>query len=162
LDECGDVGILRACEEVPFPVAGDRAVLDRGRALTDRHGVDDLTARLPLGARPLRAAHRPPRAQMPNEFLLEHAAGLDEEAAADGLVGDLELLLVRIPPLQPAGDLLGRPLQTEFPGHDSLQSPMDRQPTPLRTPGAFPGHLVRIARSVSRPATIARNFATDR
>jgi len=35
-------------------------------------------------------------------------------------VGDLELLPIRIPSLQPAGDLLGRPLQTEFPSHDSL------------------------------------------
>ena len=50
----------------------------------------------------------------------------------------------------------------EFPGDESPQASMDGQPTALRAPGAFPGDLVRIARSVSRPASITRNFAADR
>jgi hypothetical protein len=43
LDQCGDVGVVDARDQVALPVARDRTVLDLGRALANRDGIDDLT-----------------------------------------------------------------------------------------------------------------------
>ena len=42
LDECRDVAVGGAGEQVAFPVAGDRTVGRLGGPLPDRDGVDDL------------------------------------------------------------------------------------------------------------------------
>ena len=54
---------------------------------------------------------------VPRQLLLQHAAGLDEEAAIDRFVRYLHVLLGWKLLLQPAGDLLRRPLQRELLRH---------------------------------------------
>lgn len=56
----------------------------------------------------------PPPRQMPCQFFLEDATGLNEQAPIDSFVGHLHLLIIWKRPPQPAGDLFGRPLQTQF------------------------------------------------
>ena len=51
------------------------------------------------------------------QLLLEHAAGLDEEATIDRFVRYLHVLVGWELLLQPAGDLLRRPLQRELLRH---------------------------------------------
>src|SRR5262249_1555631 len=60
----------------------------------------------------------PPRGtQPPRQLLLQHGAGLDEEAAIDRFVRYLHVLVGWELLLQPAGDLLRRPLQRELLSH---------------------------------------------
>ena len=93
-------------EEIPLPVARHRPVLDLGRACADGNGTHNVAASLPARARRLGSANRPPRSQMRDELLLEHAARLHEETAVDGFVGDLHRRVARVSPHQPPGDLL--------------------------------------------------------
>jgi hypothetical protein len=67
-------------------VARNRAILDLGRALADGDGIDDLAAPLTARAALLGPPDHPSRSQMSNEFLLEHASSLNEEASVDSFV----------------------------------------------------------------------------
>ena len=65
-----------------------------------------------LGRRMRRAVRK-----LRRQLLLEHAAGLDEEATIDRFVRYLHVLVGWELLLQPAGDLLRRPLQRELLRH---------------------------------------------
>ncbi|WP_395396518.1 hypothetical protein WBP07_21570 (plasmid) [Novosphingobium sp. BL-8A] len=67
--------------------------------------------------RPFGLAHLAPGAQMRGQFLLEHPARLDEEAAMDRFVGYPHIWIVRILSLQPTRNLLWRPLQRQLLRH---------------------------------------------
>src|SRR5215475_13542335 len=72
----------------------------------------------PLFALWLFGVTHPPRStQLRRQLLLQHAAGLDEEAAIDCFVRYLHVLVGWELLLQPAGDLLRRPLQRELQRH---------------------------------------------
>src|ERR1700676_4419940 len=65
----------------------------------------------------LGATHPPRSTQLRRQLLLQHAAGLDEEAAIDRFVRYLHVLVGWELLLQPVGDLLRRPLQRELLRH---------------------------------------------
>jgi hypothetical protein len=65
------------------PAAGTGAILDLGRPIADRDGIDDLRARLACRRRGFAPAHDPAAAQMRQKLLLEHAPRLNEQAFAD-------------------------------------------------------------------------------
>ena len=65
----------------------------------------------------LGVTHPPRSTQLRRQLLFQHAAGLDEEAAIDRFVRYLHVLVGWELLLQPAGDLLRRPLQRELLRH---------------------------------------------
>jgi hypothetical protein len=65
------------------PVAGTGAILDLGRPIADRDGIDDLRARLACRRRGFAPAHDPAAAQMRQKLLLENATRLNEQAFVD-------------------------------------------------------------------------------
>ena len=67
-------------------VARYRSIFDGGWPLTDRHGIDDPAVDVCLLRVLARAAHAPGAPEMLEQFLLQGPAGLNEEAAVDGLV----------------------------------------------------------------------------
>ncbi len=70
LDQGRDVGVVRARDQVPFPVTGHRPILHLGRPLPDGRGVDDPAAALAGAAGVPAAAHRAHPTQMGHELLL--------------------------------------------------------------------------------------------
>src|ERR1700691_5859696 len=98
--------------------------------------------------------HPPRSTQLCSQFLLQHAAGPNEEAAIDRFVRYLHVLVGCDFLLQPARDLLRRPLQRELLRHAPSQLPVQRQTTrlgaqrplpstPISTPTARGGSAVR-------------------
>jgi hypothetical protein len=48
-DQCGDVAVFGTALKIAFPVARDGTILDLGRSVPDRYGINDLPASgLPL------------------------------------------------------------------------------------------------------------------
>ncbi len=88
----------------------NRTVFNVRRALPDRYPIDDLSAWLATGAGVLLASYPSPGSQMPNQFLLEHAWGLDEQAAIDRFMGRAQAPFIWKFPLEPSGYLLWRPI----------------------------------------------------
>ena len=114
LDQRRDVRVVRPGEKITFPVTWHGAVLSLGRPFADRDSIDDLSQSA-LGVAALGLTHLPHRPQMRHQLLLQHAAGLNKKTAIDRFVRYLHALVGReLPPLQPAGDLLRRPLQREL------------------------------------------------
>src|SRR5205085_3644985 len=102
-NERSNVRVFGACEEIAFPVPGDRAILDAGGAGADGNGILDLA--LATGART--AAPEPALApQMLDEVPFERAARLHVQRAIDRLVRDVHGRVVRKCPHAPRGDLL--------------------------------------------------------
>ena len=110
LDERGDEAVPGAGNQVALPMAGDGTVLYGCGSLPDRDGVLDLTKPVPLQTGVPGAADRACRPQMGQQFLLQNASGLDEQASIDRLMGHAALLVVGICALQPPCNLLWRPL----------------------------------------------------
>ena len=48
-DQRDDVAVLRAAQQVAFPMAGDRSILDAGRPLADGDGIRDASSSVGLG-----------------------------------------------------------------------------------------------------------------
>jgi hypothetical protein len=107
--------VAGADEEVSLPVAGYGAVVSRGGSLPNRHGVHDVAPR--MGRRALRSTIGAALAEVRHQRLLQHAATLHKKAEIDRLVRHVHLRIVRIRVSEPAGDLLGRPLEREFGRH---------------------------------------------
>ena len=107
LNQGCDVGVLRAGNQVPFPVAGDRTVLDFRWTFTDRDRVDDLTSCLTRGVGVLCAPHKTPRAKMADQLPFQDAAGLDEQTAVNRFVGHAHAPIVCKVRLEPTCNLLG-------------------------------------------------------
>jgi len=113
LDQRGDVRVVRPAEKISFPVTWHGAVFSLGWPFADGDSIDDLSqSALCVGAFGL--THLPRRPQMRHQLFLQHAAGLNKKTAIDRFVRYLHALVGRQLPLQPAGDLLRRPLQCEL------------------------------------------------
>jgi hypothetical protein len=106
LNQSGNVTVLPAGYQVTFPMTRDRAIFHLSRSIPDRDCIDDLATRLTLGRCRLSATHNPPTAQMNHQLLLEHAAGLNEQALVDRLVGHAHCPVVTILGCQPTRYLL--------------------------------------------------------
>lgn len=78
LDQGGNVCVLAARDQVPFPVPRYRAVLYFSGTLSYRYSVNDLPARLPLRGGCFAAPHHPLAAQARYQLLFQDAARLDE------------------------------------------------------------------------------------
>src|SRR4029079_12699959 len=99
-------------------------------------------------------AHRALRSKMAKQFFLEHAARLDKQAAIDGLVGHLIILVFRMRSLPPTRYLLGCTIQSELPCPGPPKPRINRQLTTFWTTRSRPGVLVRKGRPVAITATI--------
>src|SRR5665213_2647624 len=98
-------------------MTGDCPVFNRCRSLPDRDDVLDLSSSIAIEPRLFRSADGPPRSKIAEQLLLKHPAGLNKQAAIDRLVGHVITLIARMSSLQPAGDLLGRPVQSQLARH---------------------------------------------
>ena len=112
-DERRDVRVVCPGEKISFPVTWHGAVLSLGWPFADGDRIDDLSQSA-LCVASLGLTHLPRRPQMRHQLLLQHAAGLNKETSIDRFVRNLHALVGRELPLQPAGDLLRRPLQCEL------------------------------------------------
>src|SRR4029434_9036365 len=106
LDQGRTLAVLAAEQQVAFPVPGYGSVGNTGRVLADRDGVGDSAVLVRLLGVMARTAHHAAAPQMLHQFLLQSAAGLDEQAAIDGLGGHLTARIVWIGALEPTGNLL--------------------------------------------------------
>ena len=77
--------IVRSGKKVSFPMPRHGAILNLGGALANRNHIEDMplsTFRVVA----LGATHPPRSTQLRRQLLLQHAAGLNEEAAIDRFV----------------------------------------------------------------------------
>src|SRR5262249_57514640 len=84
-----------------------------GWGFGDGSRIDDLS-QFALGGAAFGLAHLPRCTQVRHQRLLQHAACLDKETAIDRFVRYLHAWVGRELPLQPARDLLRRPLEHEL------------------------------------------------
>ena len=92
LDEGGDVRVVRSGEKVSFPMPRHGAILNLGGPLADGDHIEDMpmsTVRVVV----LWATHPPRSTQLRRQLLLQHATGLDEEAAIDRFVRYVDVLV---------------------------------------------------------------------
>ena len=89
-----------------------------------------------------RAADRPCRTKMRKKFLLQNAPRLDEQASVDRLVGHAGGLVVGMGALQPACDLLRRPLALKLDRYSPAKRRATSQLAGLGTQGAVPRRLI--------------------
>jgi hypothetical protein len=66
--ERGDVTVLRASQQIAFPMSGDGAILDLCGSFPNGNGVDDLTLVVPAITRVAGAANPPLEAKMLNQL----------------------------------------------------------------------------------------------
>src|SRR5664279_4342829 len=96
-------------------------------------GVDDVTLAFgTLGA--FGPADRSGPAQVRHELALQRSPRLDEEGQVDRLVGHPHSLIGREAGLQPAGDLLWRPVLSQLDCHQLAQGGIAGQLAALRSP----------------------------
>src|SRR6516162_6967017 len=157
-DQSDDVAVLRSAEQVTFPVARHSPVFYGSRPFSNRNRVCDLAALLCCMPR---ATDWSPRPQMQQELLFQYAAGLHIKAAIDGLVRHLSVLSPWMRPLQPARDLLGRPILFQLRRNSLPQLVMHRQLTRLRTQRLFPCALVGGRGAVRAGPAIADNLPAN-
>ena len=108
--------VVRSGKKVSFPMPRHGAILNLGGPLADGDHIEDMSLST-LRVVALGATHPPRSTQLRRQFLLQHAAGLDEEAAIDRFVRYLHVSVGWELLLQPAGDLLRRPLQRQLLRH---------------------------------------------
>src|SRR5215468_659026 len=97
-------------------MAGHGTILGLGGPLADRDHIEDASLPTP-GIVAFGEAHLTSGAQVRRQLLFQHAARLNEETTIDRFVGYLHVLVSRELPLQPARDLLRRPLQRQLLRH---------------------------------------------
>ena len=94
-------------------MAGHSAVVSLSRPFADGNRIDDLSQSALRGAA-FGLAHLPRRPQVHHQLLFQHTAGLNKQTAIDRFVRYLHAWVGRELLLQPAGDLLRRPLEREL------------------------------------------------
>src|ERR1043166_9166581 len=100
------MAVLRAGNQVSFPVAWNSTVLDLRWSFANRDRIDDLASRLPRSAGIFCAPYNPPRAKMVEQLPLQDAAGLSEQTAVNRFVGYAHAPIVCKMDLEPTRDLL--------------------------------------------------------
>lgn len=98
---------------------------------------------------------------MPRQLFLQHPAGLDEEAAIDGLGRHAHSLVVGIGLHKPARDLLGGPLEGELRGDDPSQAAVAGKETGLGATRGIPGALVGQSGTIARRSAGAGGLTAD-
>jgi hypothetical protein len=83
-----DVTVLRAAQQIAFPMTRNRSVFRFRRSFADRDGIDDLTARLSADGCVSRAAHASLRPQVVHQLFFQYATRLNEQAGSKGEQGD--------------------------------------------------------------------------
>src|SRR5215475_2012439 len=159
-DQCDDVAVLRSTEQVTLPVAWHSPILDRRRPLADRDSVRDATTLICLRRCVPRAPDWPSGPQMLHQLFLQHAAGLHIKAAIDGLVRHAPRLSLWICPLQPARNLLGRPVEPQLSNNSLPQLAMHRQLARLWAPRLLPCQRVSRRSPVATHPAIATDLTT--
>src|SRR5215831_12865481 len=99
---------------------------------------------------------------MPGELLFQHTTRLDEQTSIDRLVRHTHALVVRILRLQPARDLLGRPIQTQLTRDYPPQSVVAAEQTRLGTPCRVPRAAISVRSPVAIPPAMSRYLPADR
>jgi hypothetical protein len=74
----------------------------------------------------------------------------------------LEVFIVRVTPLKPAGNLLRRPRRAQLPGHHTCQSSIACQFTSLRSACPIPGGSLCTMGAVTGESAITSEFAGNR
>ena len=143
-------------------MAGNGSVFRLRRSFPNRDSIDDLTPGLSVFASMARAAHAPLRPQVVHQLFFQYSSRLNEQAAVDGLMGHSHAPVIRVLRLQPSGNLLGRPVQNQFTRSDVPQLAVPGKKTAFRTRRRVPGLVVHIMSTISRAATMARDFPTHR
>src|ERR1700748_458518 len=98
---------------------------------------------------------------MLQQLLLQGAAGLNEGAAVDGLVGHVVALVAWMSMLEPTSDLFRRPQHPQLLGHDAGQCAVLRQLAPLRTTSSLPCRLFGLICAIRTTIAIALDLSTD-
>ncbi|MNQ98573.1 hypothetical protein D3C85_1142690 [compost metagenome] len=86
---------------------------------------------------------------------------MDIEAAVNGFVRHVILLVAREQLLEPASNLFWRPLQLELAGNHVGQHAVLRQLTRFGAPRLIPSMLIRLSCTICFAATIALEFPAD-
>ncbi len=122
-----------------------RGVVDQERTLVVTFRLADLSSRCHCKGRPkvTRTTHDSCAPQRLQQFLLQGATGLNEEAAIDRLVWHLVALGARVSTLQPPGNLLRRPLRSALVCHEVRQHSVLGQFTGLGRRAPYPKRSAR-------------------
>jgi len=78
LDQGRDVAVVRPGQQIAFPMARHRLILNRGRPLTNRDDILDMPPPIAIRVNRLGATHRALRSKMTKQLFLEHPAGLNK------------------------------------------------------------------------------------
>ena len=138
------------------------AVLDRRRSLADRDSVWDAATLVCLRRCVPRAPDWPSGLQMLHQLFFQHAARLHIKTAINGLVRHAPRLGLWICPLQPACNLLGRPVQLKLSNNGRPQLVMHRQFARLWAQRLLPRELVSRCNTVATHPAVATDLAADR
>lgn len=99
---------------------------------------------------------------MGRQVLFQGTMGLDEEAAIDGLVRHLALLMALGMCLQPASNLHRRPVLLQLGGHALGQPRMQAELADLRPARTVPCTHVSLSGPMSTASAVALDLATNR
>ena len=140
----------------------NRAVLHFSGPFADRDGLRDLTAPVFKDTRVLRPAYAALGSQVLQQLFFQRSTRLNEQAAVNGFVGHTHALIIGILDFQPAGDLLGRPVQNQFTRNDVPQLQVDGKKAALGPQGRLPGCAVGWTGSIRRTATMPGDLPAHR
>jgi hypothetical protein len=100
--------------------------------------------------------------QVQDELSLQRSSRLNEQRPVDRLVRHPHSLIGRKLGLQPAGDLLWRPVSREL-GRDQLaQRAIPRELADLWPSGVLPRLLISLSRPIAAPAAVTVNLPRHR
>src|SRR4051794_29576890 len=99
---------------------------------------------------------------MRDELPLQRAARLHEQGQVDRLVRHAHSLVAGVRRLQPAGDLLRRPVLLELRRDQVAQDPVAGELARLRPPRPLPGTPIGLGSAVATAAAVSVELARDR
>src|SRR5687768_17128749 len=156
-----DVRVLRAADQIAFPVTRHRSIGHLSGPLSDRHGAHDLSLTFTFGAGAAATTHGAPGAQMVQQLFLKLSARLDKQAAVNGFVRHAPTVIARKLFEKTLGDLLGGPVLSQ-PTHDRCAQPrVLRQLARLGSSRPLPGALIGAERSVVATPAVPLDLSAD-
>ena len=99
--------------------------------------------------------------QMQQQLALHRAARLDEQRLVDRLVRHSASVILRTAELQPASDLLGRPVLAVLARDELAQRRVQSELAPLRASGVIPHSPVSLSSAIPASPAMTRYLATD-
>src|SRR5579862_2466997 len=121
----------------------------------DRNCIDDLALGMSVNAGVPRAADPPLGAKVLNQLLFQRSARLNEQAAINRFVRHAQALVFGIRSLQPAGDLLRRPVFRQFTRNNGPKLLVQGQTADLGAQSQLPGSLVGVTGAILRAPAMA-------